>query len=574
MPFISVLFWNVENLGAVTAHREIPGPRMMFLAAVARSFDADVICIQELKQQGVAHLQELQLALNARERAWGRPAHWFYDYIKGGLRARGVPPPPTQPFNTSPELVWDGGHHEGYAIFWRLNIAKFTVTRAPDIQPPGGVAVANTQSEGTRSLGAFFMRPIGGWPLAGDIRVPLGPNSYVISAGTQIGGGLALANDTVYPGGTVLPANTRVGDGGIWLSTPTYGINPLVIPGGYRFGADTYTLPAAGTVLVPDHVASLVLFGRDTFDVAFHRPTRGVYDISPVAADFAVAGTQWNWLEFVRSNKGAAERVLARRPAYVTLDVNRAGAGAAGRLVPVIVYHAPATGQAAISGMQRSAYSQPMYQAYDWAAGAWINCDNAIMGGDFNVENYGGYAYTTFTDPFAAAGGGGFGGGANATQLVRHPAGAAYDPTNVLNKSIVALNQGFTGRGPPIFGTNFDNYRKRAIDNIFYRGLPNVGQLGDGVINLLDRVTGAGGGLPAGAGVIQNFLNLPVVQRYQLGLGPIPRLNSSISFWADLLGDQFHTLFFFGNDSGQRRAAEFLRLFISDHQPVGITFVM
>src|SRR5205807_2599059 len=95
-------------------------------------------------------------------------------------------------------------------------------------------------------------------------------------------------------------------------------------------------------------------------------------------------------------------------------------------------------------------------------------------------------------------------------------------PTDVRNKSIVAINQGWNGQGPPIYGANLANYRKRAIDNIFYRGLANVQRVATGTVDLLSGVTGGGGGVPAvNPAAIQNFCNLPTMINIQGGGHPI-----------------------------------------------------
>jgi hypothetical protein len=422
--------------------------------------------------------------------------------------------------------------------------------------------------------------PVGGMPVpAGGIAVPNVAQPYMISQGSVIPPAVALVNDTAYAAGTALPANTVIGPKGVWLSAQTSNLNPIVIPGGYQFGADTYTLPAAQTVVVPKRIASLVLFGRDTTAANQTRPTRSVTDIATAAANFAPNATPWNWLEFTRSNANVAERVLARRPAYFTIQVN-AGGNAAARLVPIVVYHAPSKGLAAVSGMQRAAYSQPLYQAYDWTLnggnGGWIDCNNALIGADFNLVDDGGtyqYAYDAYTDAFGNAGQ--FAGGAGATRLVTYPNPAGYDPTDARNQSIVAINQGFNGQGPPIYSANLTAFRTRAIDNIFYRGLANVAVVYGGVIDLLTAVSG--GNAPAvPPAALHAFLNLPLMLKLRYGVnpGPTPDLYARLSTFNDLFGGQIGVSGSFLNDTVARRAAEFVRLFVSDHLPVGIQFRM
>ena len=290
-------------------------------------------------------------------------------------------------------------------------------------------------------------------------------------------------------------------------------------------------------------------------------------------------GNLWNWLEFTRSAAAPASRTGCRRPAYVTIRVNRpALPGAADQLVPIVLYHAPSAAPASSAGMQRSAYVQPMYQAYDWSAPApgWINCNNALNGGDYNVVNGAvAYPYQAFTGGF---GGVGVGGGAGCTVAINNPAppgGTVAD--NPLNKSIVALTNGVGG--PARYSANRPDFRSMAIDNIFYRGL------GGGVVGantlLLDLLTATtvGGGL-IGAPV-QNCLNTPTMVNVQTAvfvhgaaLAVANMVDSTTSLF-DMNAGAFATQpNFNAQNTGARRVAEFVNLFVSDHLPAGIQFNM
>ncbi|MFO1431300.1 MAG: hypothetical protein U1F76_14345 [Candidatus Competibacteraceae bacterium] len=565
MPQINVLFWNLQNLGDLSPYRHIRRFRAQFVASVAHLAQADVICIQELKQSGANHdLPQLQSALNQLPAPFN---NWYYDWIKGAIN--NTPHPGAQPpYNTAAHLMWSLNHFEGYAVFWNQNIAKFKVTQAPPIVPPGGVPALNTQSETVRMMGlagggAAGMLPVPGLPVpAGGITVPGGGAGYTLPIGTTAPAGAVIAG--VPPGGVVaamavaaglvLPAGTQIGPAGVTTNVAVNGVNPVVVPGGYTL-TEPLTLPAAGTVLVPEHAASLVLLGRNIAAGPPGRNPRAFNGDVSAATPYFVPGAlyNWDWLWFTRGRNHPAAMLGTRRPCYITLDVNRnPPVVPANRLVPVIVYHAPSAAPASCSGMQRAAYSQPMYQAYD-PAGAWIDCTFSVLGGDFNVETDAvPYAYNAFRDNFGP-GGGNPGGGANATAGIYNAAPPGLTrAANVLNKSTVQINGG-NGFGAPIFSPNTDNYRWMAIDNVFYRGFaaPAAGAaLGAGmavaqIFDQLPAVTIAGGAPPIPA--IQNFTleptfrnNMDVIAGIIPGPAmPAPDINDMTSTLTDIASGRF-----------------------------------
>jgi hypothetical protein len=544
----------------------------------------------ELKQNAIGnlYLQTLQEALNTLPAPFN---NWYYDWIKGSLLRTGVPPLPTDPFNTSAWLNWDVAHHEGYAVFWNQNIAKFVMQAAPPIRPPAaGADSPNSQSENCRMQGAIAFGgpplPFPGFALAGGLAVPGGGTPFVVPAGTNIPGHGVVGANTPTPAGTVLPAGTQVGPAGVMLNVQTQGVYPVVVPGGFTL-TDALTLPASGTTVVPANALGLVMFGRDSADPAVNpnRPDRFNGDISDTTVNFNPGGGNvWNWIEFTGSAAGSAQRTGSRRPAYVTVKVNRPGhVNPADQLLPIICYHAPSASPASSGGMQRAAYSQPMYQAYDWGAGAWINCNNALIGGDFNVViDSIFYAYDAFTDAYATASG--YGGGANATMAIANPAPPGHDiGDNPLNQTMCALTLG--PGGPPRYGNQINDFRTQAIDNIFYRGL-GTGTVGMGVdaantgaLNMMAACAQAGA--PMIGNPVTQCLNTPNMINVQTAVYvnhaalALPNMVDSTVTLFEMQPGRFSTQpDFNAQNTGARRVAEFVNLFVSDHLPVVTSFTM
>ena len=477
MPTVNIVFWNIENFGTLPRYKQNYNALATCVARVVAQAQADILFVQEVKP-GAIGFQHLQLLLQQLRTLPPPMNNWYYDWIKGALLG---PATAHAPWATSAGLDWDAAHYEGYAVFWNQNLAKFGIHVAPPV--PGGPPV-NTQSETVRTIGTvvFGVGPVPLWgiavPVGGHV-VPANP-AYIIPANTVAGpggitsggvpvvaaGAAALANIPVN-GGTAVPAGTTVGVGGIMLNTLYEGLNPVVVPAGFVL-TDPLTLPPPGSTVVPEHALSLVMEGRDTNVGVPGSDNTGVGDISGVTAPFVPGGANnWRRLTFTRGAGHPASLFGTRRPAFVTLDVNIAGAAPpAQRLIPVICYHAPSANPASGAGLQRAAYSRPMYQAYDPAAGAWVDCQRSVLGTDCNVPiDSVAYAYNALTNAFAA-------GGANCQIRVANPAppgGTRAD--NPLNKSTVQL------RNPPPMGggainSPFTNaYRFFAIDNVLLPGI-------------------------------------------------------------------------------------------------------
>ena len=114
MPF-TALVWNVERLGTKFSRSNaallMEDVRSQLVASVAAAAQADVLVLQELRQQGVPLLKQLLRELNVR--ASGRGA-WHYDWLPGSqTTAVGTPTLFDQLGFTQT------GNNEGYAAVWR-----------------------------------------------------------------------------------------------------------------------------------------------------------------------------------------------------------------------------------------------------------------------------------------------------------------------------------------------------------------------------------------------------------------------------------------------------------------------
>lgn len=583
MPSVNVLFWNIQNFGEGTGYRARQS-RLYFIAQTVFRAGADILFIEELKQAAIngGFLNNLQLELNSLPAPYN---NWYFDWIKGSLRRVGRPP--NYPYNTAADLWWDDGHHEGYAMFWNQNIAKFAMQAAPPIQPPpvGGVQpiVPNSQSEGTSMQGivVFGATPtaLPGCAIpAGGLQVPNNNQAYVLPENSVIGGHILVDDIQVAPG-TVIPAQSSIAAPGVRLSTQTNATYPVVIPGNYTL-TDALTLPAGNAVVVPKNLLSLVMFGRDSSDPndPTRRPDTATGNISGTTIDFAPnAANFWNWIYFTQSRQGAASLQGCRRPVYATIKVNRTGfAAAADVLVPLIVYHAPSASPASTAGMQRSAYSQVMYQVYDWGANAWVDCNNTLIGGDFNSQMDGpAYGYNAFLNAWGPPNW--YAGGAGATMAVSQPPGGNPDPANPLNRSSVVLRYGARAIGDPIYSANINDYRRASFDNAFYRGLGAVQANNTLLIDLL--TASFNGGTLTGVPV-RNCLNTPnmigvtdSVIHNQVAVAPnmVSPLTSLFELQAGAFGTQPN---YNAQNTQARRVGEFVNLFVSDHLPVAVGFNM
>jgi hypothetical protein len=619
MPNIKVVFWNIENFGSNNNFYGNSMPRCSLIANAIFNSDADVILIQEFILGHQAPLVFIQEALNNQA-----GQDWYCDWIPGALQDNAA-----SPYSTRNDVGFTPkARDEGYIVFWRQNIAKFIMQIADPIEPisiglPAAPMIPNTQSNGViaRQVGpAAVVTPTLNI-LAGNITVPAGAGTYILPVNTNVGAGGIVNNGNVIPAGNtaaahplnagdILPVGTIIGPGGMTLAAQTQGTNPIIIPQQYTLTAP-FTLPPNGTVVVPQHTLSLVLTGRP------YSSANGGY------LNFNPGGMNWGLLSFP---DGIGTFYLTnprwtRRPATCTIRVN-AGGVAAAELIPITVYHTPASPSAASNGMGTAAMSRTMYQAFNHPTATYVNCNRAIIGGDFNVRlDSANPAFRIFTDPIGVAGGYNGGAGCNDVaygQNIRvntpFPAGGLPLPqfppppaiitqvpsSNPVNKTLVKLRQRIGNiNGNPILSNNIDHYRTSAIDNIFYKGF-NAAQsphhaFGD-VYPLPNAVSGVGnpGATPfyIVQGVIQLFQGLPIFN--PIVAANMPSVLAPNTILADIQAGGFGNTSVNGivsaatgvaappapavaydgpvpipaNVTVQRRTNEFIRSFVSDHLPV------
>ncbi|MEC4817018.1 MAG: hypothetical protein SAK29_27680 [Scytonema sp. PMC 1069.18] len=645
MPNIKVIYWNIQDFG--DAHNQRRGdytPLCNFIAQVVQNIDADILFLMELRKTGIGFpLTQLQLALlNAYNIGGVQTCDWYCDWIPGCFvnnTGRNSVADPN-------EVRFTGqGRYEGYAVFWKQNIDKFIMqpadpidpntTTPPNLHPQAGNPpngfVNNTQSDGVR---ARFQQPIGLNPLLNNIQVlPQNQGEYILSQGTIAGqNGIRRGNQMIVPvgqqiqqafhlrAGDIISQGTSIGFGGVRLNQSVGGVFPIVIPGMYRLTTNL-TLPPADSILVPLHILSLVLSGRN-----------GNYD--PNNPNNIV----WEHLPFPATN-GSILWNGSRRPAYCTIKANIEG-GSPHQLIPLTVYHAPLS--APQQAMIQCSISRSLYQAYDHQGGAYIANNISIVGGDFNSRlDPDAQHYIFYTNAFNQGGAGCHENNGNPNIRVNNalPAGfapqfppPANPPTvadNPQNKSTVQLLHPVVpipGQPAPlpVLSAQTEHYRRAAIDNIFYRGFGFIEVIPGLVVNrqaphnnfgdiydLVEAITGAAApGIAPNfhipAPIIQNFQGLPIFNP-QGGQGPVAPaagINNVLNA-ATLLQDIQQGLFGnivpnnppagmgqfagpaglnaagvpqYSGPAGQgaipnvitpaRRAAEFIKLFVSDHLPV------
>ena len=628
MPDIRVIYWNVENFGDNTSGRRGNYiPLCNFIATVVRNADADILCLMELRNTATVFmgpLATLRTALNNAYAVGGNATcDWYCDWVPGSLLWNRYAPydPNNVGFTTQ-------GRKEGYAVLWKQNLAKFTMQRAdpldlqiakPPLVAPVAAVVANTQSGGVQARGLFAGGPIGADLVAAPAQqygLPAGSNSGPNGILSHLGGFLVPANTVTgalaLNPGDVLTAGVQVANNGLVLiNNQVHGVDPIVIPGGHVLTGN-YTLPAAGTVLVPVHVLSLVMNARALY---FGHAT-----------PYNPAGPNaWNLGEFPATARASFWNG-SRRPAFCTIRATTAPAGVQ-QLIPITIYHTPLKG--AQDAMIRGALSRSLFEAH--SAGAYAHNTRALVGGDLNTRlDPAAFHYTIYTDTYANNAADFRDPVAGANIRVRSPAPMAppafppYVPPatvamNPFNRSGVMLRYPPAGRNNPILSGNFDHYRGSAIDNVFYRGFTAAqaphcefrATVGMGAqqlfpADLYDLIRAVSLALPPNAGaapgmpvvpdnffipqaVVQQFLNLPAFVALAGGFAA-PAFNPSLARNALLQDVTFgafpnpmvvnpappppgHNQNYLPPPAlaavpAERRAAEFIKVFVSDHLPV------
>ena len=626
---IKVLFWNVEDFGdGKSGRRGNYVPLCNFIAQVVRNVDADVLCLMELKISAIflGHLDQLHRSLLNAYNLGGQTCDWYCDWVPGSLVVAAWP----APYSPNNVNFTGQGRNEGYAVFWKQNIDKFVMQQADWIiganaTPPGhavGANVPNIQSNGLR-----VRNNAGGIsPLPANVLIPGGANQYFLPPGSTVAapGVLRPGVGAIVPagvtagnnlnGGDVVSLGTQIGPAGITLNTPVMGVNPIVVPGTYTLSTHL-ALTAAGSPLLSQHVLGLILSCKQML------PGGGV-------ANYAPGGIN-NWeLGQFPATAGAMLWTGSRRPAFCTIKTNNPAVPAAQRLVPITFYHAPLSAPAWAMG--RCSIGQPLYEAMDQGAPPYIHNTRAITGGDFNERlDPNAFPYQVFTNSFANNGAGCENAVAG-TQNIRvnqgppGPPPATFPPQGVpptnadnpRNKTTVQLRHPIVPHpgmpSLPVLSSQFRHYRRSAIDNVFYRGftaaqaprlqfraVPLAGGAqdvwGDDVYDLVRAVCRE---IPAyagpGAAAPNNFFIPPaIINAFNavpvwglLGIAPagLDQVLNPLQLLADINlgifltpwgGDPLAPPLVYANPpvppgvvTRQRRAAEFIKLFVSDHLPV------
>ena len=625
------MFWNVQNFGDANPCRGNYVPLCNFIAEVVKNADADILCLMELRQSALmGRLNQLHLSLLNAHNVGGQICEWYCDYVAGSLVYNffGVPYSPTRVDFTGQGRLEGYAVFWKQNIDKFIMRRADPIERA-NATPFGGVGfVPNDQSGGVRvrnAAGGLGFLPQDFDVPGGGNQFTLPAGSTVVAPGVirPVAGGLPI---TVVPAGVtagaiqlnasdVVSQGTQVGPAGITFNTAVLGVNPIVVPGNYTLSTNL-ALPRVNVVLLREHVLGLVLPAKRVIGGMFapYNPAGGAAN-AWLLGDFpATAGANmWN---------------DSRLPAYCTIRLNDPAALAVQQLVPITFYHAPLSAPA--QAMIRCAIGQPMYETMGYGAPAYVPSSKAIVGGDFNERlDPGSAAYTTFTNSFANNGAG-CRTGANQNIRINHPppGGVPNFPPhpgpiltnadNWLNKSTVQLRHPIVphpGAGNlPVLSALFSHYRRAAIDNIFYRGFtlaeaplfefratPFGGAQQHFFTNLYDLLRAVSENIPGGAAaapgllpdnffinpaIIAAFNALPVFAILAMGMGPPPGLNESldpVELLADINAGVFQPAF--GGDppagpgpyagppilpaviTHQRRAAEFIKLFVSDHLP-------
>lgn len=473
------MVWNLQNFGDAVPAKGNYVPLCNFIAYVVNNQRADVFVLQELRQAGIAYLDQLNRALDA---ATG--GDWYYDHVLGALA---VDPNATLP-TTAANTAMDMDHHEGYAVFWNnARSAAFTV-----VAPPEAI------SQGTAPV------------------------------------------DAGLPGG------------------------------------------------VPANAATLVYRGRDQSAGIGHN---GWFNAANFTPDAPNANSFLNFCQSAaRIHVGDVRAIGPRRPCAFTLNLDPANAHntPARYLLPVIVYHATSNAMNTRINVQLSGYSRQLYQVYNPTAAAWANVENAIIGGDFNinaqVNNTNRDAYLVYVNGYGQ-------GGANAGPSFVTADNFGTSPSTTVQIRNLHTRALITGTTPAAF-------RSLAIDHIFYR-MPNnqpATNFNGSVVDLFDLVMNSNnyGGLPA---IIHSFWT-PIATalgawlggdayanfRYRNDDSDTPARNDDgtgmvigdLANWAYFVGgmteSRYHEVNGMDTDDDARAAAEFINKLVSDHLPTIFRF--
>lgn len=337
---------------------------------------------------------------------------------------------------------------------------------------------------------------------------------------------------------------------------------------------------------VPNQAIGLVFEGRDQSGgfLTTGWYTAPAWNNNAPNADDALSFSRSAW----SSTYGKLSPKSARRPCTFTINLDPANNhnDPDQYLVPVTVYHCTSNLAHRRLNTQLCGYSRQLYQAYDALNNNWVNTDNAIVCGDFNIDARNNTterdAYLVFTSTFGNDGANctsGFGGfNANSPK------------TTVQIRSI--------HNGQLYTGTTANDFKRLSIDHIFYR-LPNNQPTNTPQVALVDMFSylinapyATRAFITAFWDVLENLLGAtltdindqPYYQNYPQrennsytpqGTNGIPIIGY-IANWENyeyaLIAGHFNRVNLTNTNDDYRTAAEFINTTISDHLPIVISF--
>lgn len=480
---IKVVMWNVEDFGSHGAAAQLRYglPRTELIARALVKVDADIVLLQEWKGNTPVGLN-VRNSLLATLNIANNQHHWYCSSLPGALTVDGGNNLQIDNLGYS-----QASRNEGYLLFWRQNIAKFIMQSADPIDRWALAGMADNQAQfGVNIQSHLTIGPNG---LAHSVvpNVQPGQGNYSLPAGSTIANpGITSgpANQIRVPmgvtqnnipllSGDLIPRETQIGAGGVQING-----GQIVIPGGFTLTQDLI-LPGFGHTLVPQHILGLVLNGRPIQGDGVIRPFLDEGQIVQILAANPQLNaqqyriSQWPFLRFPRGSNVLTN--IARRPATCTIKINIGNVqnpDLGDVLIPITVYHAPASNAASHNGTVRASLSRSLYQAFDHTNNRYVDCVRAIIGGDFNRHlNHTAREFIAYTAPFDHH-------GANCQiRLNNNPPvpnvhGHAVNNNDPRNKTSIKLNHALVN-GLPILSNIPDDFKGPSIDNIFYRGFQN-----------------------------------------------------------------------------------------------------
>lgn len=336
---------------------------------------------------------------------------------------------------------------------------------------------------------------------------------------------------------------------------------------------------AAGT-----HFVELVTVGRPYGDNnGYWNPLGGYTVANLVPYRNGVLEPNWPRLDFLSVSNLDPFRPIrnrSRRPAYVVVDLVKAGRPTGERALPIIAFHAPSNAALAgmssqISSMTRELYVTPDYNNLP----ALVHNENVVFGGDFNVaQPFGGWPgdFLYATQAF----GQGWNTGAACVSAVNQG-------VDVERLTSVRLQR---SDGTIINSANPNDYLKHPLDQMMYRGAAAGGISGQyQFVNILLNNAAYTNVMQAWeahfVAVCAGYAPATLLRRIDANAGPQSRKRNrggGYTAWSNLYTGAYGAPFTdwnafrartaVGTLNTARMCAEFYVMFISDHLPVVYEF--